>query len=269
MNNLAVKEVNFNGNMLMAAQDQTTEKVYVGVSWVCNGIGLTEKQKDRQVANIQSDIVLSQGVNKLPLKYEGQFRNVLCIELDFLPLWLAKISITPKMKSGSPEVVENLISYQLKAKEVLANAFVHNVKQIIPATYKEALLALVESIEEKERLEQENLQLETTVKENAPKVSYHDRILQSKGTLTTTQIAKDYGITSQKLNKILHAEGVQFKQSNQWLLYSKHQDQGYTKSHTFIDNFGESRLNTKWTQKGRLFIHNILESQNIKAKIDK
>ncbi|MNG10526.1 Phage antirepressor protein KilAC domain protein [compost metagenome] len=111
--------------------------------------------------------------------------------------------------------------------------------------------------------------LEQQVKEYEPKVTYYDKILQSRGTITTTQISKDYGMTSQKLNKILHAEGVQYKQSGQWLLYSKHQDKGYTKSHTFIDNTGETRMSTKWTQKGRLFIHNILSNKGIEALIDK
>lgn len=122
--NLEVKEVDFNGATLMATQLKEDDKIYVGVRWVCEGIGLTEKQRDRQVSNVQSDIVLSRGVKNLSLKFGGQVRNVIAIELDFLPLWLAKISITPKMQKENPFVVKNLVEYQLKAKDVLAQAFV-------------------------------------------------------------------------------------------------------------------------------------------------
>lgn len=123
-NNLAVKEVNFEGDTLYAAQDKNTDKVYVGIRWVCKGLGLTEKQKDRQVANIKTDIVLKRG----SLKFEGGVfdpnNETWAIELDFLPLWLAKISITPKMKKENPFLVQKLVDYQLKAKDVLAAAFI-------------------------------------------------------------------------------------------------------------------------------------------------
>lgn len=129
-NELTVKEVDFQGSTLMAVQSINDEKIYVAVSWVCDGIGLTEKQKDAQVKKIQEDLVLKSGVKKLPLKFKGQGRDIICIELEVLPLWLAKISITPKMQSESPNVVNNLIEYQLKAKDVLANAFIHKVPQL-------------------------------------------------------------------------------------------------------------------------------------------
>jgi len=98
-------------------------KIHAAVSWVCNGIKLNENQKDRQVKNIQSDLVLSKGSKKLSVIFDGQVREALCIELDYLPLWLAKISITPSMQESNPVAVENLVNYQLKAKVVLAEAF--------------------------------------------------------------------------------------------------------------------------------------------------
>lgn len=138
-------------------------------------------------------------------------------------------------------------------------------QQKLPTTYKEALLALVEEVEKNELLESQNLMLTTKIEEDKPKVTYYDKILQSEGLLTISQIAKDYGLTAQKLNNILHEEKVQYKRNGQWLLYSKHADKGYTKSVTFIDDYGNSKLRTKWTQKGRLFIHEILQSKGITA----
>ena len=125
MTGLAIKDVEFNGATLRAAQD-TENIIWVGVAWVCRGIGLSQGQEKRQVANLKNDIVLSQGVANLQLPTNGGNQEVLCLKLDFLPLWLAKISITPTMKRENPQLVENLIEYQLKAKDVLAEAFLYN-----------------------------------------------------------------------------------------------------------------------------------------------
>jgi len=122
-------------------------------------------------------------------------------------------------------------------------------------------------VEQKEKLQIEthNLMLEQQLAEAQPKLTYYDKILASPGTVTVTQIAKDYGLTAPKLNKILHAQGIQYKQSKQWFLYKQYADKGYTKSETHIDKTGEARLNTKWTQKGRLFIHELLTGVGIIA----
>ena len=138
-----VKEVNFEGDSLLAATHN--DKVYVAVTAVCAGIGLTRAQKDRQLKNIHQDIVLSQGTSNLTLPTNGGPQNVLVMEIEFLPLWLAKISITPKMKEDSPAVVEKLVNYQLKAKDVLAAAFIR------PKTSAELLLAQAEMLVETER----------------------------------------------------------------------------------------------------------------------
>lgn len=113
-NGLQIRDVDFYGDNLIGIQND--KGIFTVVSNVCNGIGLTEKQRDRQVSNIQNDLVLKRGAEKLPLKFEGQVRNVLCISIDFLPIWLAKISITPTMQRDNPQLVEKLIQYQLKVK---------------------------------------------------------------------------------------------------------------------------------------------------------
>ncbi len=123
MNSLVVKEVNFYDGEILGIK--TPEgKIYMGVSKACYDIGLTEKQKDNEVEKIQKDLVLHRGAKKLPLKFGGQVRHALCIEKDFVPLWLAKISITPTMQQQNPATVERLIKYQLEAKDVLADAFI-------------------------------------------------------------------------------------------------------------------------------------------------
>lgn len=92
---------------------------------------------------------------------------------------------------------------------------------------------------------------------------YQRVIENSPGLLTPTQIAKDYGMSAKKLNKILHELGIQYFQSGQWLLYAKYQDYGYTKSVTYLGNDGETYAHTKWTQKGRFFLYKALRNECI------
>lgn len=128
MNNLITKQVNFNGAQLMAAQDKDSKKVYVGVRWVCEGIGLSKGQMQAERVKIQDDLILSKGARNLVLPTNGGMQEVLCVDLDFLPLWLAKISITPKMQEEKSEVTDRLLGYQLKVKDVLADAFIRKTK---------------------------------------------------------------------------------------------------------------------------------------------
>jgi len=118
------------------------------------------------------------------------------------------------------------------------------------------------------REQEKRLLLEQRIAEYEPKISYLDTILSSKNAITVTQIATDYGISGTRLNKILNKNEVQYKVNKQWILKGKYKDKGFTKSDTFIDTIGEAHLNTKWTQKGRLFIHQLLESIGIKALMD-
>lgn len=117
--------------------------------------------------------------------------------------------------------------------------------------------------------QEDKLLLEQRIAEYEPKITYLDNILNSNNAITVTQIAADYGLSATRLNRILEGNEVQYKVNKQWILKAKYKDKGYTKSETFIDDTGKPRLNTKWTQKGRLFIHQILESLGIKALIDR
>lgn len=143
----------------------------------------------------------------------------------------------------------------------------------LPQNYREALVALVEQVEVNEKLETEKLILEQRVKEYEPKLTYLDQILQSKDAVTVTQIAKDYGLSGIALNQILHEEKIQYKQNDQWLLYAKHQDKGFTKSQTLdiIHRSGDRsvKMNTRWTQKGRLFIHEMLTKRGFIPFMDR
>ncbi|WP_198549908.1 phage antirepressor KilAC domain-containing protein [Macrococcoides caseolyticum] len=142
----------------------------------------------------------------------------------------------------------------------------------LPGTYKEALLQLVEQVEENEKLHLENTMQKQQIGELKPKANYVDTILKSKSLVTIGQIAKDYGMSAQEMNKLLQRFKIQYKQSGQWLLYSNHHAKGYTHSETteitHKDGSISVRMHTKWTQKGRLFLYEFLKRRDIVPVIE-
>lgn len=130
--------------------------------------------------------------------------------------------------------------------------------------------------EQKEKIKnlvEENKNQKQIITDLKPAKEYVDTILSSKDTLTITQIAADYNLSGLRLNKILHDERFIRNVNGQWLLYSEHMNKGYTKSETTPiktkDGRDKTVVLTKWTQKGRLKIHNILTNLGFLANIDK
>ena len=108
------------------------------------------------------------------------------------------------------------------------------------------------------------------IAELQPKATYYDLILQCKNAIPISTIAKDYGYSARKINEMLNEYGVQFKQgkNSPWLLYQKYADKGYTNTKT--QNFPDAKhggmiaqVHTYWTQKGRMFLYDLLKSKGI------
>lgn len=122
MDELTVRNVDVLGDTIVAGQDKKGQ-IWAGVSFFCKALGMTNKQRDNQVAKVQADKTLCKGTLKFR---EGVFdpaNEVVAIKVDFIPLWLAKIQITKKMEQDHPELSDKLLEYQLKAKDILAEAF--------------------------------------------------------------------------------------------------------------------------------------------------
>lgn len=151
----------------------------------------------------------------------------------------------------------------------------------VPQSFAEALML---AAKQQEKIEQQQLALESkneeivqlsaTITEMQPKVSYVDTILSSKETVTTTQIAQDYGQSAKAFNILLRNFGVQHKVGGQWMiLYAKYLPCGYVQSETVSithrDGSVGSVMHTKWTQKGRLFLYNELKKHEILPLIEK
>lgn len=126
---------------------------------------------------------------------------------------------------------------------------------------------------ENQRLQRLHTGYIKTIERQAPLVEYANNVLNSESTYTTTQIAKELGMSAQLLNRLLHAYGVQFKQSGQWQLYKQYEDKGYTKTrtHTYTKKDGrvQSLLTTVWTEAGRMFLHSTIEKYRNQLGIKK
>lgn len=155
-----------------------------------------------------------------------------------------------------------------------------NNRHQLPSNYLEALKALVVAEEQKQQLiedgkakDNEIITLSAAITEMQPKVSYYDKILASKATLTVTQVAQDYGMSAKAFNVLLRNFGIQHKVNGQWILYAKYIQQGYVHSRSIdiVKHNGqhETKSNTEWTQKGRLFLYEELKRHDILPLIER
>lgn len=125
MEDLTVKNVDVFGDTIIAAQDREGN-IWAGVSYFCNALGMNKKQKDWQTEKVQSDKILSRGAGKFGAGVFDPNNETIALRIDFVPLWLTKISVTKQMEKSHPELAEKLLQYQLKAKDILADAFLPN-----------------------------------------------------------------------------------------------------------------------------------------------
>lgn len=197
----------------------------------------------------------------------GQNRNVIVINESGLYSLIisSKLPTAKKFKRWvTSEVLPSIRKHGMYATdELIAN----------PDIAIAAFQALKEEREQRQLLQFECNKQKQIIGELKPKADYTDIILQSKSLVTVTQIAKDYGMSGTAMNEMLHRYGVQYKQSGQWLLYSKYHNNGFTHSETVTITHSDGRtgtvMNTKWTQKGRLFIYNLLKSHDILPVIER
>ena len=180
------------------------------------------------------------------------------------------------MKFVSESNLYKLI-FQSKKKE--AEAFTDWVtSEVLPAIRKHGLYAIddllnnpdmaiaaLQKLKEERQLrlqaQEEVAQKNQIIQELQPKASYYDLVLQNKSLVAISVIAKDYGMSAKKMNKILHELKIQFKQGNTWLLYQKYAGKGYTQSKTHTIDADYSKMHTYWTQKGRLFLYDLLKNK--------
>ena len=223
-------------------------------------------------ANVMRDIsnLLEQGVNELNFELveykdaKGETRP--CYQLTKTGCLI--------LASGYNAVLrEKIINRWIKLETEAAKQYQ------VPTSFREALLlaaAQQEQIEEQQKLlVAQNEQIRDLNEANAEmrvKVSYYDQILASKSTVTTTQIAQDYGMSAKKFNIELRNLKIQRKVGGQWILYAPYNTMGYVHSETFIpecSTTGKVVMVTKWTQKGRLFLYETLKKKGVLPLIER
>lgn len=122
MNDLIVKNVDVLGDSIMAAKDEDGN-IWAGINFFCRGLGMSKRQRDFQVEKVKADKMLSRGCTLLRAGVLDTANEVYALRLDFIPIWLSKITITKKMEKEHPELADKLLEYQLRAKDILADAF--------------------------------------------------------------------------------------------------------------------------------------------------
>ena len=138
-NNTALQVTNFNfyGDELIALKDNTTGEIYTSINSVLRGIGFSNKDQIRKRREKWiNDVVISKGVVKFNIPTQEVVakndttlfdeKDTYCISQHKLPLALAKINITPKMKQNQSALASKLELYQDKCADVLASVFLDN-----------------------------------------------------------------------------------------------------------------------------------------------
>lgn len=186
-------------------------------------------------------------------------------------------------QANCPEFIPENIFYRLamKAKNEAAEKFqILVADEILPAIRKHGAYFKEETAEEilndpykllkifqnfiAEREERKRLQEVVSVQsvqiaEMQPKASYYDNILQSNEAIPVSVIAKDYGFSGKRMNQLLHQLKIQYPCGGTWLVYQDFAAQGYTQTKTIPIGDGYSKTHTNWTQKGRLFLYEVLK----------
>ncbi|HDG5869473.1 TPA: phage antirepressor KilAC domain-containing protein [Staphylococcus aureus] len=246
----------FSNDMFSILIKQDNENNLFDLETVAKSLGFTQFKNGKQyirweTINKYLGKYLSQEVGKgdfipEPMVYKLAFKAGNAVAEKFQD-WLA-MEVLPAIRKHGIYATDNVIEQTLKDPDYI-------------------ITMLTEYKKEKEQ----NLLLQQEIGELKPKADYVDEILKSTGTLATTQIAADYGISAQKLNKLLHEARLQRKVNKQWVLYSEHMGKSYTDSDTITivrsDGREDTVLQTRWTQKGRLKIHEIMTEFGYEANL--
>lgn len=170
------------------------------------------------------------------------------------------------LKLWCTEKLDELMRYGMTATQPTLEQMIDNPDLIIQLATQ-----LKQERKEKQRLqakiEHQQVSIELQQKElsqAAPKVQYVDTVLQSVNTYATNLIAKEMGMSAETLNKMLKEKGIQYRQSGVWVLTSRYQNKGYTKTrtHTYTRSDGSqgTTMLTVWTEKGRAFLHSLFKA---------
>lgn len=253
-----LQNFSFEGNDL--AVKEIDGQVYFNAEQAAIGLGLFEKKNGKAYVRWRNvSKYLSQEVAKGDFITEPQFYK-LAIKAnnpvaEKFQDWVTE-EVLPSIRKHGAYMTEETV------EEILTN----------PDTIIKLATQLKEERLAHQKTKEEKLMVEQQLSEAKPKVSYYDIILQNPSLVSITQIAKDYGMSGKAMNQKLKELKLQFKQSGTWFLYAKYQNNGWTSSETKIipTQYGDKvTMYTKWTQKGRLALYNLLKEEGILPMIER
>ena len=210
------------------------------------GLNITNWSKWAE-RNIESNPFAIQGLDyeALVIMTNGrEFSNYL-LSIDFAK----KLAMQVRTEEGE-QVRDYFLECEDRAKQAA------NPQPVLPATYLEALKALVNSEEEKVAI-----QHQLTVA--APKLEYYEQVLDQNELYTISEVAKKNGITAQELNKILLAGGIYDKRSNGKTFKTDFMDKGYGKMITARTGHTQAKL----TIKGEVFVTTVAMKSKLAVEI--
>lgn len=248
----------------------TNENPYFCLADVCKALELTPKGvkqrlEDEVISNYPIEDSMGRTQQALFVNEDGLYDVVLDSR---------KPEAKKFRKWVTGEVLPSIRKHGAYATSVTIDKIINNPDYGIQLlkTLKEERRAKEEANQRAITAENEVLALNKEILSMQPKVSYCDLILQSKSTMTITQIAQDYGMSAKAFNILLRNFDIQHKVNGQWILYSKHLPQGYVSSRTVdiahYDGYHSTKLITVWTQKGRLFLYDTLKSHGYLPTIE-
>ena len=202
-------------------------------------------------------------------QYLTEFGFPTCGENDFIPenmfYRLAMKASNAAAQAFQAKIADEILPTIRKHGVYATNDFLS--KSIADPMWAIGVLTALKNEQDKATL------LETQLAEAKPKVDYCDWILQCANLVTTSAIAKDYGMSAKQFNRLLHELGVQFRQGEMWLLYQKYAAQGWsqTKTHKYVGADGKihCKVHTYWTQKGRLGLYELLKRKGYLPTIER
>lgn len=250
-----VKITEKNGKSVVSARDlhQFLESKQEFANWIKNRIekyGLVENE----------DYVVFDNLIKNPQGGRPQIEYALTIDAA------KELSMVEGNDKGK-QARRYFIECEKKLREKTQSAFV------IPGSFSQALMLAAKQQEQiEEQLKQISV-MSTEIVEMKKKTDYLEVILNSKETVTITQIAQDYGMTAKSFNRLLEELKIQRKVNGQWILYSPYITQGYVHSKSVPimhkDGSRDSVLNTEWRQKGRIFLYEKLKKAGVLPLIER
>lgn len=273
MNELTVRE--YLGNRIEFKM--VDGHIYANANQMANGFGGSSKLRDWKASNNTKKYIEaleksnSNKLEKISLVYSEEGRNGGTWIHEKLVLNFARY-LNVEFELWCDEQIATLLR-EGKVELQPTNDKLSLLMGIVTANGETELALAMNKYENNyvKPLELDNKIKSQQIAELQPKGTYYDLVLQCKNLLSVGQIAKDYGKSPQWLNDKLHELKVQYKQGNVWLLYQKYADKGYTKSKTqpITRSTGpDVVLHTYWTQKGRLFIYELLKSQGILPNVE-